>query len=341
MIKAQIRIAGGAPADITDKYGFIYVGSDDVFGVPLRELETTSYAEESGEHADPRTTAKAFDFKAKFLVYKETAPLRNLALNSMPKGEAGDTDTPPAHWARYSIKPLMHYNADGTFGITSDRDLEAEGSGNWYSGIYDGLSEFIVPGRTYTMRVMANVSGLTKGKVRFGWLKAWTNTREFDVTKDCRLDRTYTFVAPDDAAEADAHGLFCSFEATNAGATVDLLGWAIYEGDIKYAPYYKAPEDTPDLNEAIAMWNSDVSETVEGVVKRREVELTIPYKKLKITGLGQPVGQEDVTDFRRVRGYEASEVELTIRVTDPGKCDFNLSTKTLSQESLTTMTASD
>lgn len=75
MIKVRLQIAGGGIEDTFDEWGLIYIDSDDRTEAPIKNRETTSYAEEAGEHIDPRTIQDAFDYKVKFLI---ECPNRNL-----------------------------------------------------------------------------------------------------------------------------------------------------------------------------------------------------------------------------------------------------------------------
>lgn len=63
MMRADIQIENGQRQDTRDAFGFIYLSSDKWLAAPTRAYETTSYAEEAGEHIDPRTVETAFDFK--------------------------------------------------------------------------------------------------------------------------------------------------------------------------------------------------------------------------------------------------------------------------------------
>lgn len=63
MMRADIQIEGGARQDTRDAFGFIYLDSDNRFAAPTREYKATTYAEEPGEHLDPRTVEGAFDFR--------------------------------------------------------------------------------------------------------------------------------------------------------------------------------------------------------------------------------------------------------------------------------------
>lgn len=68
MIKARIQIGSGEIEDTNTKWGFIYMDADERTEAPIKSRESTSYAEEPGEHTDPRTVQDAFDYKVKFLI---------------------------------------------------------------------------------------------------------------------------------------------------------------------------------------------------------------------------------------------------------------------------------
>lgn len=76
MINGRLKIGTGVLKDIFAEWGLIYVSSDNRFEAPTKGFVSTSYAEEAGEHIDPRTMPAAFDYKVKFLVM---APNQNLA----------------------------------------------------------------------------------------------------------------------------------------------------------------------------------------------------------------------------------------------------------------------
>lgn len=74
MISVRIKIGDGQILD-TREYGLIYKESDTRFEAPIKKRDTTSYAEEAGEHIDPRTVPDAFDYTVQFIVL---APNKNL-----------------------------------------------------------------------------------------------------------------------------------------------------------------------------------------------------------------------------------------------------------------------
>lgn len=68
MIKAHIEIGNDGKFDSYEKWGFIYVGSDNVFSAPLKKQDSISYAGESGEWIDKRAVPDAFTYKIKFVI---------------------------------------------------------------------------------------------------------------------------------------------------------------------------------------------------------------------------------------------------------------------------------
>lgn len=68
MIKSRIKIEDGQIYDFESAYGFVQVSSDDIFGAPIKEFNTTSYPEEAGVHILPLTVHDTFKYKAKFFI---------------------------------------------------------------------------------------------------------------------------------------------------------------------------------------------------------------------------------------------------------------------------------
>lgn len=77
MINGRLKIGSGGVDDIFTKWGLIYVSADNRYEAPTKGFASTSYAEESGEHIDPRTVPAAFDYKVKFLVLAPNSNIRN------------------------------------------------------------------------------------------------------------------------------------------------------------------------------------------------------------------------------------------------------------------------
>lgn len=77
MIKSWIQIGDGAVEDFHKRWGFIYLSSDNRFAAPERKRDSTSYAEEAGEHVDPRTVDDVFDYSARFLIETPNKDLVN------------------------------------------------------------------------------------------------------------------------------------------------------------------------------------------------------------------------------------------------------------------------
>lgn len=75
MIRVRLQIGDGEILDTFEGWGLIYISADNRTEAPIKTRETTSYAEEAGEHIDPRTVQNAFDYSVKFLI---ECPNKNL-----------------------------------------------------------------------------------------------------------------------------------------------------------------------------------------------------------------------------------------------------------------------
>ncbi len=78
MIKVRIQIGEGAAEDTFTAHKLIYMDSDHHTEAPIKKRDTTSYAEEAGEHTDPRTVQDAFDYKATFIIDGQNTNLANV-----------------------------------------------------------------------------------------------------------------------------------------------------------------------------------------------------------------------------------------------------------------------
>ncbi|MCM1216507.1 MAG: hypothetical protein NC209_03845 [Alistipes sp.] len=77
MIRVRLQIGDDEILDTFEGWGFIYMDADERTEAPIKTRETTSYAEEAGEHIDPRTVQDAFDYKVKFLIECPNKNLQN------------------------------------------------------------------------------------------------------------------------------------------------------------------------------------------------------------------------------------------------------------------------
>lgn len=81
-----------------------------------------------------------------------------------------------------------------------------------------------------------------------------------------------------------------------------------------------------NVNATIAAFNKKLyAQTANSDIRTyKEVTFYNDFKRVKIVGLPEPIAEP--TEMMRSRnGYDFAEVELTIHVSDPTKCDFNLS----------------
>lgn len=69
MIKSRIKIEGiDRILDFESAFGFVQIDSDNIFGAPIKEFNTTSYPEEAGVHIYPLSVYDTFEYKAKFFI---------------------------------------------------------------------------------------------------------------------------------------------------------------------------------------------------------------------------------------------------------------------------------
>lgn len=81
-----------------------------------------------------------------------------------------------------------------------------------------------------------------------------------------------------------------------------------------------------NVNAIIAAFNSKLytRPTNSDIRTYKEVTFYNDYKRVKIVGIPDPIA-EPTKMVRSKNGYDFAEVELVIHVSDPTKCDFNLS----------------
>ena len=81
-----------------------------------------------------------------------------------------------------------------------------------------------------------------------------------------------------------------------------------------------------NVNAAIATFNAKLyTQPANSDIRTyKEVTFYNDFKRVKIVGLPEPIAEPK--EMKRSRnGYDFAEVELVIHVSDPTKCDFNLS----------------
>lgn len=78
MINVRIKIGNGAIEDTFAAHKLIYMEADHRTEAPIKKRDTTSYAEEAGEHTDPRTVQDGFDYKVRFIIDGQNTTLANV-----------------------------------------------------------------------------------------------------------------------------------------------------------------------------------------------------------------------------------------------------------------------
>lgn len=105
MINVRLQIGNGDIVDTTSEYGLVYISADNRFSAPIKEFEKTSYAEEEGEHINPKSVDDAFDYKTSWFV-KADGSIGNAnaviaRFNSLLYSQDGDVKT---------FKQVVFYN---------------------------------------------------------------------------------------------------------------------------------------------------------------------------------------------------------------------------------------
>lgn len=78
MIRVQLQIGDGAIEDTFTAHRLIYMDADHRTEAPIKKRDSTSYAEDAGEHIDPRTVQDAFDYKVTFIIVGQNTDLNNV-----------------------------------------------------------------------------------------------------------------------------------------------------------------------------------------------------------------------------------------------------------------------
>lgn len=142
MINSRIQIEDGAIEDFFTKWGFLYLDADNRTAPDESKPAATSYAEEPGEHQDPRRVAAAFDYTAKFLIEAPNKNLQNVNskiafFNAAIRQPMPGTDVTKA-------RQITFYNDDKHVKITGQPDLIAEPTEVYNSPRYGALDYAVV-----------------------------------------------------------------------------------------------------------------------------------------------------------------------------------------------------
>lgn len=108
MISVRIQIGDGAIEDTFTAHKLIYKESDHRVEAPIKKRDVTSYAEEAGEHADPRTAQDAFDYKVTFIIDGQNTDLANV--NAIIAAFNAKLYTQPANSDIRTYKEVTFYN---------------------------------------------------------------------------------------------------------------------------------------------------------------------------------------------------------------------------------------
>lgn len=108
MINVRIKIGDGAIEDTFAAHKLIYIDSDNRTEAPVKKRDATSYAEEAGDHTDPRTVQDAFDYKVTFIIDGQDKDLKRV--NSIIAAFNKKLYTQPANSDIRTYKEVTFYN---------------------------------------------------------------------------------------------------------------------------------------------------------------------------------------------------------------------------------------
>lgn len=108
MINVRIKIGDGAIEDTFAAHKLIYMDADNRTEAPIRKRDSTSYVEQAGENADPRTVQDAFDYKVQFIIDGQDKDLKRV--NSIIAAFNKKLYTQPANSDIRTYKEVTFYN---------------------------------------------------------------------------------------------------------------------------------------------------------------------------------------------------------------------------------------
>lgn len=108
MINVRIKIGDGATEDTFTAHKLIYMDADNRTEAPIKKRDVSSYAEEAGEHTDPRTVQDAFDYKVQFIIDGQDKDLKRV--NSIIAAFNRKLYTQPANSDIRTYKEVTFYN---------------------------------------------------------------------------------------------------------------------------------------------------------------------------------------------------------------------------------------
>lgn len=108
MINVRIKIGDGAIEDTFAAHKLIYIDADNRTEAPIKKRDASSYAEQAGEHTDPRTVQDAFDYKVQFIIDGQDKDLKRV--NSIIAAFNKKLYTQPANSDIRIYKEVTFYN---------------------------------------------------------------------------------------------------------------------------------------------------------------------------------------------------------------------------------------
>ena len=297
MIKARFQITGEKePIDTYDKYGFIYVSSDNIFAPPQKEFKRTTYAEENGEHIDPRANDDKFEYKTKFLV-KPNRP--DFGSNLVPN-LAFDTNKPYQR-----VIPNQQKFSEQCY-VWDCSELK---DGDLVTISFKVSTTNITKEEATNLLVNAQVEGTFLGTL---WEIEQGNgiyTKTFKMKGNAKKATVYVY----------------SDNIKTLPLNVFILSNVMVCKGQEAKPHTLNLIEYPTANSLITQFNKDICSVDEkGIKTYKQITFFNDYKHIKIVGYPKPITESEMF-WRDSSGMlaDVAEVELTILVNNPSLCDFD------------------
>lgn len=297
MIKARFQIAGEKnPIDTYDKYGFIYVSSDNIFAPPQKEFERTTYAEENGEHIDPRANDDKFEYNAKFLV-KPNRP---------------------------NFGSDFIFNL--AFGTNKPYQRAVPNQQEWRETCYNWDCSKLKDGDFLTISFKVSTTNITKEETTNLSINIQAGDNFLDTLWEIEQGNgtyTKTFRMKGEANKGIIYVYSKKIKTLILNAFV-LNNVMINKGQ-EPKPHTLNLIEYPTANSLITQFNKDICSVDEkGIKTYKQIAFFNDYKHVKIVGYPKPITESGIF-WRDSSGMlaDVAEVELTISVNDPSLCDFD------------------
>lgn len=332
MIRSRIQIEDGEIKDMYDEYNFVYVSSDNTMGAPMKPFDSTSYAEEPGEHIDPRTVPSTFEYKAKFVVLPNRPDFSNYLRPNLLLGTSKGID----NWYFIVFGSQAFNISQEEANILSITRTNYEQDTQYESVSFDFDPSTIKKGVKYALSVDVyqgtdESNPESNSRINITTVVSKNNNQNHltnSVTKQSVLNKwtrlTFELDGIEDGAENGEQVVIFQIKPIKTFYNLKFKNIKLETGSDS-TPYTKAKNEYPTVNSLVAKYNNDIRVIDgNGLFKSKTISFFNDYKFVKIVGIPKPIESPDTLSRRmRMETADHAEVELVIEVKNPLLCDFD------------------